>query len=61
MNEGKSMQIIEHLEQVAKMESEEVSEKKKRKQGKAKLQQNDVNFCEKMIAKHGMDYEVFQT
>jgi hypothetical protein len=61
-NKGKretaANQVLKNLEQIAIVETNEVAEQKKRKREKAKLHDNDVDFCEKMISKHGEDYDV---
>lgn len=55
--EAAANQVLKNLEQIAIVETNEVAEQKKRKREKAKLHDNDVDFCEKMISKHGEDYD----
>lgn len=55
--DGKTSQVLKELEQIALVEANALVQQTKQRKLKAKLLQNDISFCEKMIAIHGSDYE----
>uniref|UniRef100_A0A183BS03 Nucleolar protein 16 n=1 Tax=Globodera pallida TaxID=36090 RepID=A0A183BS03_GLOPA len=55
--ESASSKVTVELQQIALDEAREVVEQKQRKRERAKLQQSDIEFCQKMVERHGEDYE----
>ncbi|KAF7638858.1 hypothetical protein Mgra_00001667 [Meloidogyne graminicola] len=56
-NKNDTNQILNELEQIAIDEANESDKQKKRKKQKSNLHPNDRDFCEKMISKHGENYQ----
>ncbi|KAL3106835.1 hypothetical protein niasHT_010750 [Heterodera trifolii] len=56
-SEAESSKVVLELQQIALEGAQQMAEQKQRKRERAKLQQSDIEFCQKMLQRHGENYE----